>query len=796
MGAHCSAEATLIGHKFNTAEKPWVTCGDRGRALYKQEKRAYPASNWLYCGRHLGADLVSSPDSGTYNSLLYFPPNHEAQAMHVYGRLSPGGVVAKLPKEEVFPCFLPEGVCSHEVRTNNFSEVLNITLLPVRREVCLYKALMLYESIEFGRTEKLRERVLKQKTGVVNGFPEGASVPSVLTSVVSLLSRGGQLAEPERTTAADGSITWRVASETGGTLHTANGGVQAAPGATLFLWDVKLAAVEGGLWHAMCGCGMPAVDKVGCKHFQRTLGVASRNWRGFLKPWLTPEAWEAQVGRLWTRISAQEVMEATETLRNTNQLVALVQPRITGRPCGKPRLQVAQETDARLRSFIEDLEKGAKSLDAAALAQVGGAKPHNPGGTGVRKHCSLCKAADMEGVGHTKRTCPNFTDGGEWKPGRRDVFASAAAEKAKDKVANAAVDTLAAESKAADEARAAEEKAKADEAKATKAQAKRDAKAAKDAADAATKAKDPDAPLSDAEKVKLANQCKSLAQGPLADLNRREAAEKAAQKVVDAQRKAEAEVEDRARQAAAEVEVSVKVENLTVKQEPCNLCTDVGLDGLGHAGNPCPFVEPPPGASKKPVTIDVSGDAEGDVSSCFVAKGSSSVRKPEPCADLKPGTGEPEETTKLWSEFFRLAGDRYSVRGNGSCWLYALLGALGELGHGSRCPLGGDDRELLPTTRDGVRIAALLRMGQREAQAKFQGYLRLHDQNLHKLCEKFLLKETWPGGKRSTTHGAELGTPENMGDYGGNSVELASFASLLECNILVANKGRLVQGTS
>jgi hypothetical protein len=56
-----------------------------------------------------------------------------------------------------------------------------------------------------------------------------------------------------------------------------------------------------------------------------------------------------------------------------------------------------------------------------------------------------------------------------------------------------------------------------------------------------------------------------------------------------------------------------------------------------------------------------------------------------------------------------LVGERYIVKGNGTCWLYAVMGALGVLEHGKKSMLAEKDtKESSPTARDEARSQWLL----------------------------------------------------------------------------------------
>jgi hypothetical protein len=157
-----------------------------------------------------------------------------------------------------------------------------------------------------------------------------------------------------------------------------------------------------------------------------------------------------------------------------------------------------------------------------------------------------------------------------------------------------------------------------------------------------------------------------------------------------------------------------------------------------------------------------------------------------------------DELRKLWKAVRKYSGTRCCVRGNGSCWLYAVLGTLGCLDHGREAPFGYDDKEILPSAVDQTRSALLLKalkgVLQRYAGRLAEG--KLVTPEVQKNAAKLHLKEVWPGGRRSTPHGASFTPPTTpgMGDYGGNGLEAWCISAALEMPVLILDKNRLSKG--
>ena len=64
-----------------------------------------------------------------------------------------------------------------------------------------------------------------------------------------------------------------------------------------------------------CTCGKPACSKVGCKHVKKVLRTTDEVQKVVLKPWLSTNAWEKQVGNPWEPIDAHEMADAVQYLQ-------------------------------------------------------------------------------------------------------------------------------------------------------------------------------------------------------------------------------------------------------------------------------------------------------------------------------------------------------------------------------------------------------------------------------------------------------------------------------------------------
>lgn len=111
-------------------------------------------------------------------------------------------------------------------------------------------------------------------------------------------------------------------------------------------------------------------------------------------------------------------------------------------------------------------------------------------------------------------------------------------------------------------------------------------------------------------------------------------------------------------------------------------------------------------------------------------------------------------------------GRRVTVRGNGTCWLYAVMAALGVLEHANPRELGRGQEELAPTDADYKLSAQFLQRMRMEIKN-----MRLNDGN---------------EANAQQMEAKEIATKEKpfTSCYGGGSTDYCILSFLLECNIL------------
>ena len=405
VGAHLNAEAHYLKEVLNQATHVHIM--DGGQALHSGVQRAYPSASILRCSRHLVEDLAKrskgNEDVKTFQHLVMIPKNHAKAAEQLYNKLSQSCPARNVPKSELCPAFLPDGVCSHGDTTSNDFEILNYMVLGVRRERSLFKTMLLTAQLLRERTISLHSFMTrcKQSCGGSDGrWPDGSVVPAVESEHGLLKASAFLLKKPEADPELEG--VYKVWSNSGGL----RGGQSA--GSANFKWTVSLPALQTGMYEQACGCGKNASSKAICKHVKKVLMQPNtQNWTACVKPWQVPSTWEKQVGNVWRSIDAQDIVDSTEELISAGRLRSFTQPNLDIKKHGKPNTTITTSaaSDRRAKSFLEEMKDLGRSV-AIAKDVLAGSIEVNRGGTGTKKTCAYCKKAGFPEQYHRQNKCP------------------------------------------------------------------------------------------------------------------------------------------------------------------------------------------------------------------------------------------------------------------------------------------------------------------------------------------------------------------------------------------------------
>ena len=270
----------------------------------------------------------------------------------------------------------------------------------------LFQSLLSFAETERARANELHQAMLKVKhahrdnSEGASGWGQEAVVPAVEMNHGKLAMTSSALRAPVPARGADDVDQYLVDSNPGGALSNSSLGVG-------FRWRVRLSAMQEGKYHECCSCGGVASQRVACKHFKGALIASRAAWRKFVKPWQDPRAWEKQNPKPWEPITSQEIVDATNELERAGKLLNLIQPDLNITQKGRPTegKNMSKEAAERAKSFLEEMREYGNPA-AACRDVLAGATAKNRGGKGTKKRCSFCTAAKRDGLGHRRTTCP------------------------------------------------------------------------------------------------------------------------------------------------------------------------------------------------------------------------------------------------------------------------------------------------------------------------------------------------------------------------------------------------------
>lgn len=383
IGAHIQAERSL----YAIAESKRVTIVDGGPALLGQVKKQCPQAAVMRCSRHLLDDLSkaaarggrkrqrdeedagqaaddepeteSTRENEIFKKVRYLSRPAAPGIRSKLRSLNGSGMLSRIPEDELCPALLPDGYWTHGVTTNNVAEVVNMMLLPLRRECSMFCSLLRLEKFFQQRYQLHKERLRRVKSAGqkdISAWKSGVVPPAVEEAEGTLGTQAMMLNEP-RCSTRDGREVFIVESRSGGLLKKSMGEGSAASHATGkgFAHHVHLESLPNADYDGVCDCGMTGCRPVMCSHARRVIAHGRKDWRMYLKPWLQAEAWEEQVGKSWDSFTSRDIIEKTETLRQTGRLQKLRAGTIDVGMKGRPSNKGSKEAEERAKSFMEEL---------------------------------------------------------------------------------------------------------------------------------------------------------------------------------------------------------------------------------------------------------------------------------------------------------------------------------------------------------------------------------------------------------------------------------------------------------
>ena len=276
-------------------------------SLCVQTQEMLPKVNILRCYKHQKDELATPqqrPSLEVYEKLQALPKcqNRVRIADNVYDRLPPTSSLRKIPKKQLAPVYLPDGVCTHGMRTNNPAEVFNAMALGVRQQETLYRSMLATVQLLQHRRQALLRTIppVASKVGgapstptdqsdgveVQHGPPEArGEPPRVRDAYAKSRAKASMLATPVVCDDPEGlsSQTFMIESSAGGALTSLASSSLLGGG---FKWPVSIAKYLNGDFEGACGCGRSASAAAACHHVLRVVMACRKaDLLSFRKPW-------------------------------------------------------------------------------------------------------------------------------------------------------------------------------------------------------------------------------------------------------------------------------------------------------------------------------------------------------------------------------------------------------------------------------------------------------------------------------------------------------------------------------
>ena len=272
----------------------WINhCAQMGNMLAKV--------NLQRCYRHLKEDLLKHGKATTdvYDKLVSLPKcnGRLKVADRLYKQLPRNSPLRNIPKPMLAPAYLPDGACTHGVRTNNAAEVFNSMALVVRQQETPYRSLLATVQLLHHRRESLVtalpstladakvERECDEGRLSSEVFVPRSEPPRVRDAYALSRSKAMCLACPEVCDDPKdlSKQVFMVESSAGGALNSLARSVNLGTG---YKWPVSIAKFQQGDYEGACGCGRTASGFAVCHHVLRVvMACRQADLLQFRKPW-------------------------------------------------------------------------------------------------------------------------------------------------------------------------------------------------------------------------------------------------------------------------------------------------------------------------------------------------------------------------------------------------------------------------------------------------------------------------------------------------------------------------------
>ena len=198
----------------------------------------------------------------------------------MYRQIPKTSILLRDPKEEMFPVFMPMGVCNHGWTVNQPAEVANVMLRTVRDASTIFNAVVATESVLRVRNSQLTTQLLRVKSAAIGGRTSsylatlqeswpgavGSHIPAVSRALRASEFSASSFPEPVEIPLGDDVDAGQIFTVTQ-PPHMGIGGVYIPQ----IVHTVRPEYMRQGKYEEACSCGRCATKKVACDHFTKVL---------------------------------------------------------------------------------------------------------------------------------------------------------------------------------------------------------------------------------------------------------------------------------------------------------------------------------------------------------------------------------------------------------------------------------------------------------------------------------------------------------------------------------------------
>ena len=308
-----------VPHRLNQHGRLAIQDGSKSES--GAQKKWNPEVNLFACRFHIKQELIrrgaaGARDAAVYESAMWRSKRHKHELDLSLQQMTSsfGKSLSSRVKEEVWPAHLPQGVGTHGNTTGNAAEISHVLFDSMRTAVSLFTSMRAAVEVLHRRDMSMRgeyQGAVAQQLGkplfeisVADKAPAGMVPPEIHNEFRSVSKTAGAL-EPSECHLAE--------RPTDSPYFTIND-----RGERFMVHPAELLSREPA-YERVCQCSNNGNVPWVCRHVLRCLLDSKHDWRLYLKPWQTAEAWRLQCLPMWEPPGAHDALEGARQLHAGSQ---------------------------------------------------------------------------------------------------------------------------------------------------------------------------------------------------------------------------------------------------------------------------------------------------------------------------------------------------------------------------------------------------------------------------------------------------------------------------------------------